>query len=1022
MALHYRVVPIDTSIWFPQGVRGGAFAIYFDGEFIWVTNPNGQNGNLGPYQSSIVKIRASDQAYIGADGLPTDLTGATYPVGTGNGWITTGISGDGTYIWTINNQVHQVTKHNRSDGVQVAAYALGANVYPRGYSFEFDGTYFWTCVSAGSNNLMRVRASDGALTFFTTALTPLALVYDSVNTCIWTYSEIAWNNAHGYICKIGLDGSLLAQYDLGSTTINTGHPGITTDGEYVWFVLGGFGELGIAKLRCSDGAFINTDGTVGTLTSATFDVVNRTTFPSPAYAGLRRVSDPLNSQELLWVASYTQVSAMQVLPGGINGLVTNYTASAGGASDGYNLFCLAYDGVNAWATNYDGSYVSWVDPYNAELLASDATLVLPDVLGSEIFAQTATFPPPKPPPSTRYDLNIYGLSLDTVTGVQFIPYGPQFELRQTVVIEQINNEFNQAGTLPFIIPYDQGEGVSTRFDVYGQNFDFVYGMQFVPYGPISGDPSPTPTGPAEPPIPLAEGGYYYNDPFQIGIYSWDMLNYLSNGTFQRDTWYKLLLHCNEQQAQVDPTLSPTGPPVPAIPLVPPDFALVTPQHIGIPYTIQQWLLTNGILYYETWYKFYLTYDCGFIPPIVPEARAIHPNQGWNWDPAYVVAPNIIYSQVIDEFNGTLSGWVTPTYGAASATQSNIGITLAAGPAIGSIASLNSLVMYPQGDWTIDFNITRPASSDTPPSLFTYLAVEYRLPGDGYGVTVSREYSPDIGHAYTASITSADAPVGGFVPTNAWRGSLRIIRYKSSITLLAKDADQTRWQTVAYTRTAPMGGDGYIAISTTNNDVAQIASTLVERYTLNPGVMFGTEPAVYTEIGNSNINLLVQPQLIDTTRFVTIATYTPTTILKETLKGFEYVRPNQFSLGGQPAGDWWIYRAVPTQPDIEQANVQQDTGTRLLSLVLSPMSGQYQPSQAVQYRAVARFNDGSRQDVTAQCEWTTTDLDGIITQSGLMHYGSTPGTFTITATYRGLSQTAIGRTSRNARFAGLVTLS
>jgi hypothetical protein len=91
----------------------------------------------------------------------------------------------------------------------------------------------------------------------------------------------------------------------------------------------------------------------------------------------------------LWVSSYTQVTALQVLPGGINGLTNNYTASMGGPNTGYNLFALAYDGINAWATNYEGSYVSWVDPYNAELLASDAILepVMPVYTGSELVSQ-----------------------------------------------------------------------------------------------------------------------------------------------------------------------------------------------------------------------------------------------------------------------------------------------------------------------------------------------------------------------------------------------------------------------------------------------------------------------------------------------------------------------------------------------------------------------------------------------------------------------------------------------------------
>jgi hypothetical protein len=190
------------------------------------------------------------------------------------------------------------------------------------------------------------------------------------------------------VCKIAADGSLLAEYDLGTSILPPSILGIATDGVYIWLVTGASGT-GIAKIRCSDGVFVNPDGSDGTLESATFDVVNRTTFPNPYYMGILRAPDPTNAQDLLWVTSYTQVSAMQVLPGGINGLVTNYTASAGGANTGYNLFAIAYDGVNAWATDYEGSFVSWVDPYNAELLAGEATLAenIPVYTGDEKAAQ-----------------------------------------------------------------------------------------------------------------------------------------------------------------------------------------------------------------------------------------------------------------------------------------------------------------------------------------------------------------------------------------------------------------------------------------------------------------------------------------------------------------------------------------------------------------------------------------------------------------------------------------------------------
>ena len=385
--LHYSITPIPTSIWQPYGSAGGAFGIYFDGTYVWVTNPN-PHGNNFDVPGSVVKIRASDQAYIAPDGSVTDLNGATYQVGTGNGWSPVGVSGDGTNIWVLNSGVHQIVKLRASDGVQVGAYGLGAGVYPHGPSFEFDGTYFWACVSSTSGNLLRVSAANGTFTLFNTVRTPLTLTYDSVNSCLWVY---CWNFVSspgdlGFIRQIGLDGSLLNEYPLGQGTYSTTNPGIITDGEYVWFVVGQQGDAGIAKIRCSDGAFINPDGSVGTLVSATFSPDPQT---YPHYSGLIRAYDPLNDQNLLYIASYTNITAMQVLPGGINGLYNTYQLTTGGPNTGQNPFWFAWDGINAWVTDYAGSFVGFIDPYNAEFLAGDCTLSVPGFDGSEVYAQNA---------------------------------------------------------------------------------------------------------------------------------------------------------------------------------------------------------------------------------------------------------------------------------------------------------------------------------------------------------------------------------------------------------------------------------------------------------------------------------------------------------------------------------------------------------------------------------------------------------------------------------------------------------
>ena len=468
-----------------------------------------------------------------------------------------------------------------------------------------------------------------------------------------------------------------------------------------------------------------------------------------------------------------------------------------------------------------------------------------------------------------------------------------------------------------------------------------------------------------------------------------------------------------------PTSTPSGPSVPIIPLVPPDFIIVNDLHIGVPDNTTQNLLSANVMYYDTWYKAYLTYTCGEPPPPVPTARAINPDHGWNWDPVYVIAPDISTAVVTTKFTAPLTRWATISTG--SVTPSSYGLVLSAGPGPATDAGIISLDSYPQGDFTIDFNINRPSSSDTFADVFTYAAMDYVFNTTGWYVSVTREYRPNTGHVYAAYIVTPTDSYGGFVLTNSWSGSLRIIRYKQSITLLAKDFGADRWLTVAYTRVAPMDDVGNIVIYTTNGNVPQIASSTISIFTARPGVMFGLETAVYTEIGPSIINLLVQPQLDDTIRFVTITTYTPSMVLRETFNGFEYIRPNKFKIGGPPAGDWWIYRDVPTQPDIEYNDVQPTSGTRLLNTTLTPSIGRYEVGQSIQYRVIAKFNDNTTRDITNMCTWATTDSDGILSHSGLMHYGSIPGIYYVTATYKGLTQTAVAYTSISIRFASIATL-
>ena len=68
-----------------------------------------------------------------------------------------GIAFDGANIWVTNCGSNNVTKLRASDGAVLGTYAVGTS--PAGIAF--DGANIWVA-NSGSNNVMKLRPSDGA--------------------------------------------------------------------------------------------------------------------------------------------------------------------------------------------------------------------------------------------------------------------------------------------------------------------------------------------------------------------------------------------------------------------------------------------------------------------------------------------------------------------------------------------------------------------------------------------------------------------------------------------------------------------------------------------------------------------------------------------------------------------------------------------------------------------------------------------------------------------------------------------
>jgi outer membrane lipoprotein-sorting protein len=236
---------------------------------------------------------------------------ADFPVGSSP----FGVAFDGANIWVTNSNSNNVTKLRASDGTNLGAFPVAA---PAGLAF--DGANVWV-TNYFSSTVTKLRASDATnLGTFPVGTNPWAVAFDGAN--VWVT-----NVSSGNITKLrASDGTALGTFP------GSAPRGVAFDGANIW--VANQGSNSVAKLRASDGTTLGTFPVGTNPTGVAFDGAN------------------------IWVANGTSNDVTKVW-----------------ASDGTNLGTfpvgtnpvgVAFDGGNIWVANQGSNNVT-------KLRASDGT-------------------------------------------------------------------------------------------------------------------------------------------------------------------------------------------------------------------------------------------------------------------------------------------------------------------------------------------------------------------------------------------------------------------------------------------------------------------------------------------------------------------------------------------------------------------------------------------------------------------------------------------------------------------------
>ena len=233
------------------------------------------------------------------------LSGITYGVGI----HPYGICFDGANIWVANEGSNNVMKLKASDGSLVGTYAVGTNPD----TICFDGINIWVA-NYGNNTVTKLRASDGSLVgTYAVGTSPNGICFDGAY--IWT----ANNNSNDVTKLRASDGSLAGTYPVDHRPV-----GVYFDGANIWVT--NWGSDNVMKLRASDGSLVGTYAVGIGPNGICFDGAN------------------------IWVTNRSSNS------------VTEFKASDGSLVGTYavgtNPDTICFDGINIWVANYGNNTVT----------------------------------------------------------------------------------------------------------------------------------------------------------------------------------------------------------------------------------------------------------------------------------------------------------------------------------------------------------------------------------------------------------------------------------------------------------------------------------------------------------------------------------------------------------------------------------------------------------------------------------------------------------------------------------------
>lgn len=275
------------------GVIAGAFS----GDGSGLTNLSSSqlaNGGINREQIALLKWYAANQT-------------TSFAVGGGPG----GVAFDGASIWVASKGTNNVSKLRASDGAILGTFAAGNGPT----AVAFDGANIWV-VNSNGGTVSKLRASDGATQGgpFTVGSFPSGVVFDGAN--IWVT-----NNGSNSVSKLRVsDGAVLNTFPVGTNPY-----GVAFDGANIWVV--NAGDNTVSKLQAGSGMVLGTFPVGNSPIGIAFDGTN------------------------IWVANFSDntVSKLRASDG---------TQQGGPFAVGHGPFELAFDGSSIWVTNQSSNTVS----------------------------------------------------------------------------------------------------------------------------------------------------------------------------------------------------------------------------------------------------------------------------------------------------------------------------------------------------------------------------------------------------------------------------------------------------------------------------------------------------------------------------------------------------------------------------------------------------------------------------------------------------------------------------------------